>query len=95
MKFSFFHQSVRIRRYHNSITTIHDNNGSCFNDATHINNIVVNHFSNLWINSDTRSLDWFLNALPSYLPTLSNEHHSYLNKPISKDEIYSTLYFFI
>lgn len=91
MNSSFFIRSVRILKHHNSISTILDKNDRCFNDSFQIKNVLVDHFSNLWNNTEIRPIEWYLDALPSDLPTLTNDQQTYLSRPISKDEIYMTL----
>lgn len=91
MNSSFFYRSVRIRRHHNSITHIFDINGRDNIDCPSIENIFVDHFTKIWNNPDPRPLDWFLNALPPDLLTLSSDQQMALTRPVSKDEIHITL----
>ncbi|XP_039133192.1 uncharacterized protein LOC120270234 [Dioscorea cayenensis subsp. rotundata] len=63
----------------------------CVNDSLQINNVLVDHFSNLWNNPEIQSLEWYLDALPSNLPTLNNDQQAFLSRHVSKDEIYKTL----
>ncbi|XP_039127505.1 uncharacterized protein LOC120263608 [Dioscorea cayenensis subsp. rotundata] len=92
MNSSFFHRSVRIRRYHNSITHLTDHNGrECF-DSHSIDNMLVGHFNSLWNNPDARPLNWFLKALPPDLPTLSSDQQLSLTRPVTKDEIYTNFF---
>lgn len=77
--------------HHNSITTIYDSIGKCFNDSCQIETVFSYHFSNLWNSSDSKSLELVLDALPSDLPTLSTDQQISLLRTVTKDEIYTTL----
>lgn len=44
MKFALFHRSIRIRRHHNFISSILDNNGGRYNDNWQIETVFLDHF---------------------------------------------------
>ncbi|XP_039119691.1 uncharacterized protein LOC120255989 [Dioscorea cayenensis subsp. rotundata] len=91
MNSAFFHRSVRVRRHHNSISSISDNKGGCFNVPEQIEQVFLDHFSTLWNSADSRSTEQVLEAIPPDLPTLTYDQQTFLSKTVTKDEIYATL----
>lgn len=61
-------------------------------DKQQINEILIHHFSNLWVNENDRNFDYILNALPNDLHSLTSAQGEFLTSSISKEEIFSTLF---
>lgn len=88
---NFFHTCARANRYKNSIFSITDSSGLVYTDRNNIESIFLNHFSGVWTKSDHSSFSSLLDLLPTDLPKISSAYCILLTRPVTKNEIHSTL----
>lgn len=88
---NFFHNSIRIRNHHNSISLINDPNGVCFTDRMDIDKIFCDFFSNLWTDSSNNTIVDIFHALPNDLPLVSSVECESLIKEVTKVEVLHAL----
>lgn len=81
---SFFHTSGKMNKHKNSIFQILDQQGNIQTSKDGIEQITLNHFSNLWFENSSFSFSDLMRALPLDLPSLSPQDTDQLIRKVSK-----------
>ena len=84
----YFKTIVKQRRATNRILQLKDGDGNFTDNLNEIKNILLSHFKSNYEDCSSRSVNNILKELqPLNIPTLTDEQHFSLNKPISDFEI--------